>query len=162
MGIFDGAGLKTKSIEFLNDNFGKSGTYFYNVVRGIHDSPVIPFRTPKSFGAEHTFTENLTSEVYLEEKLERIANKLEKRLKIKKLAGRTLTLKIKFSDFSVQTRSKTFPHYIADRSLILSNAKELLYQEKLVDSVRLLGLSLSNLNTEKKEEKLKVQLSLPF
>jgi DNA polymerase-4 len=162
MGIFDGVGLKTKSIEFLNDNFGKSGTYFYNVVRGIHDSPVIPFRTPKSFGAEHTFTENLTSEVYLEEKLKRIANKLEKRLKIKKLAGRTLTLKIKFSDFSVQTRSKTFPHYIADRSLILSNAKELLHQEKLVDSVRLLGLSLSNLNTEKKEEKLKVQLSLPF
>lgn len=162
MGIFDGAGLKTKSIEFLNDNFGKSGTYFYNVVRGIHNSPVIPFRTPKSFGAEHTFTENLTSEVYLEEKLERIANKLEKRLKIKKLAGRTLTLKIKFSDFSVQTRSKTFPHYIADRNLILSNAKELLYQEKLVDSVRLLGLSLSNLNTEKKEEKLRVQLSLPF
>jgi DNA polymerase-4 len=83
-------------------------------------------------------------------------------LEIKKLAGRTLTLKIKFSDFSVQTRSKTLPHYISDRSLILSNAKGLLYQEKLVNSVRLLGLSLSNLNTEKKEEKLKVQLSLPF
>ena len=129
---------------------------------------MIPFRTPKSFGAEHTFTENLTSEVYLEEKLERIANKLEKRLKIKKLAGRTLTLKIKFSDFSVQTRSKTFPNYIADRSLILSNAKELLYQEKLQNSVRLLGITISNLNTSEKKneehpkEKIEVQLSLPF
>ena len=162
MGIFDGAGLKKKSIEFLNDNFGKSGTYFYNVVRGIHDNPVVPFRTPKSFGAEHTFTKNLTNEFYLEEKLERIAIKLGKRLKIKKLGGRTLTLKIKYSDFSIQTRSKTFTYYIADKSLILSNAKELLYQEKLGKSVRLLGLSLTNLNTEKKEEKLKVQLSLPF
>ena len=98
----------------------------------------------------------------MEEKLERIATKLEKRLKIKKLGGRTLTLKIKYSDFSIQTRSKTFTYYIADKSLILSNAKELLYQEKLGKSVRLLGLSLTNLNTEKKEEKLKVQLSLPF
>jgi DNA polymerase-4 len=123
---------------------------------------VVPFLNPKSFGTEHTFTENLTNEVYLEEKLERLAIKLEKRLEVKKIAGRTLTLKIKYSDFLIQTRSKTLTHYIRDKSLILSNAKELLYQEKLGNSVRLLGLSLSNLNTEKKEEKLKVQLSLPF
>ena len=52
MGIFSGSDLKKKNLSFLVDNFGKSGKYFYNVVRGIHNSPVIPNHTPKSLGAE--------------------------------------------------------------------------------------------------------------
>lgn len=151
LGIFTGIDLKQKSVEFLRENFGKSGDYYYHVVRGIHNSEVKPNRIPKSVGAERTFDENLSSEVFMLQRLENIATELEKRLKKSKISGKTVTLKIKYSDFTLQTRSKTLPYYIADKSLILKTTKELLYQEKLENSVRLLGISLSNLNTEKNE-----------
>lgn len=151
LGIFTGKDLKQKSVEFLRENFGKSGDYYYHVVRGIHNSEVKPDRIPKSVGAERTFDENLSSEVFMLQRLENIATELEKRLKKSKISGKTVTLKIKYSDFTLQTRSKTLPYYIADKSLILETTKELLYQEKLENSVRLLGISLSNLNTEKNE-----------
>ncbi|SMG32739.1 DNA polymerase IV [Arenibacter troitsensis] len=151
LGIFTGKDLKQKSVEFLREHFGKSGDYYYHVVRGIHNSEVKPNRIPKSVGAERTFNENLSSEIFMLQRLENIAAELEKRLKKSKISGKTVTLKIKYSDFSLQTRSKTLPYYIADKSLILDTTKALLYQEKLENSVRLLGISLSNLNTEKNE-----------
>lgn len=167
LGIFTGKDLKTKPLEFLADKFGKSGSYYYNVVRGIHNSAVKPHRIPKSVGAERTFSENLSSEIFMLERLEHIAEELERRLKKSKTAGKTITLKIKYSDFSLNTRSKTLSYFIADKSLILQTAKELLYQEELQNSVRLLGISLANLNTvEKKtvpkEETVSVQLRFDF
>ena len=160
-GIFTGSDLKTKSLEFLETNFGKSGVHYYYIVRGIHNSPVKPNRISKSVGAERTFNENLSSEVFMEERLESIAKELERRLQKHKIAGKTVTLKIKYSDFSQQTRSKTLPYFISDRSLLLDTAKELLYHEKLKDSVRLLGISLNNLNTEVKKTVV-VQLKFEF
>ena len=151
LGIFTGKDLKVKSIEFLQENFGKSGEYYYHVVRGIHNSEVKPNRIPKSVGAERTFDENLSSEIFMLQRLENIAVELEKRLKKVKISGKTVTLKIKYSDFTLQTRSKTLPYFIAEKSLILETTKELLYQEKMENSVRLLGISLSNLNTDKNE-----------
>ncbi|MBU2995757.1 DNA polymerase IV [Cellulophaga baltica] len=168
LGIFTGKDLKQKSEDFLIEYFGKSGTHYYHVVRGIHNSPVKPHRTPKSVGAERTFSENLSSEIFMLERLEHIANELDKRLKRNSVSGKTVTLKIKYSDFTLNTRSKTLPYYIADKDLILETAKELLYQEKLENSVRLLGISLANLNTEKKIKKLadkktvSVQLQFDF
>ncbi len=168
LGIFTGKDLKTKSVEFLDTHFGKSGTYYYNVVRGIHNSEVKPHRIPKSVGAERTFNENLSSEIFMLERLEHIASELERRLKKTKIAGKTVTLKIKYSDFTLNTRSKTLPYYIAGKDLILETAKELLYQEELQNSVRLLGISLANLNTEQKEktkteqESILVQLKFDF
>lgn len=150
LGIFTGRDLKEKSLEFLAENFGKSGPYYYNAVRGIHLSEVKPNRIRKSLGAERTFSENISSEVYMLERLEHIAEEIERRLKKSKVAGKTVTLKIKYSDFSLHTRSKTLSYFIASKELILETAKELLYQEKMKDSVRLLGISLSNLNTDKK------------
>ena len=86
-----------------------------------------------------------------------------------KVTGKTITLKIKYSDFTLQTRSKTLPYFVSDKSIILETAKDLLYQEKLSNSVRLLGISLSNLNTEdtkkkavKKEKAVTVQLKFEF
>jgi DNA polymerase-4 len=152
LGIFTGADLKDKSPEFLTAHFGKSGVHYHQVVRGIHMSPVQPKREPKSVGAERTFSENLSSEVFMSERLMAISLELESRLKPKKRAGKTITLKIKYSDFKLQTRSKTVPYYISTASMILEIAKELLYQESLENSVRLLGISLSNLNTEKSQE----------
>ncbi|MEO0525588.1 MAG: DNA polymerase IV [Bacteroidota bacterium] len=151
-GIFTGKDLKEKSLDFLESTFGKSGAYYYHVVRGIHNSAVKPHRIPKSIGAERTFSENLSSEIFMLERLENIAEELERRLKKSKVAGKTITLKIKYSDFTLQTRSKTLPYFIADKNLIMNVAKELLYQEELQNSVRLLGISLANLNTEKKEK----------
>ncbi len=167
LGIFTGKDLKAKSFEFLEEKFGKSGGYYFNVVRGIHHSEVKPHRIPKSLGAERTFSENLSSEVFMLERLEHIATEIERRLKKSGIAGKTITLKIKYSDFTLQTRSKTLPYFVAEKELILETAKELLYQEKMENSVRLLGISLANLNTEKekpakKEEHVSVQLKFDF
>jgi DNA polymerase-4 len=160
-GIFTGADLKAKTEDFLENNFGKSGVFYYNIVRGIHHSEVKPNRISKSVAAESTFDENLTSEIFMIQKLESIAQELEKRLKKQAIAGKTITLKIKYSDFTTQTRSKTIPYFISDKGLLLETAKELLYQEKMKNSVRLLGISLSNLNTEIKKTVV-VQLKFDF
>ncbi len=164
-GIFTGIDLKSKSLEFLKHNFGKSGSYYYYVVRGIHNSEVKPNRIRKSLAAERTFNENLSSEIFMLEKLEHIAQEVSRRLNKSKVAGKTITLKIKYSDFTLQTRSKTLPYFMSDKSIILETAKDLLYQEKLSNSVRLLGISLSNLNTEKatkKPEQKTVSVQLKF
>ncbi|PHR73288.1 MAG: DNA polymerase IV [Lutibacter sp.] len=164
LGIFDGKNLKEKSEAFLTKNFGKSGAHYYHIVRGIHNGKVNPNRITKSVAAEHTFRTNLTSEIFMLEQLEKIADELEKRLKKSKLAGKTVTLKIKYSDFTQQTRSKTLPFFVKDRAILLETVKELLYQEKMKNSVRLLGISVTNLNinTKKKEKVIDVQLKLEF
>jgi len=161
LGIFTGLDLKGKTQEFLEKHFGKSGTFYYNVVRGIHNSEVKSERIAKSVATEHTFDENISSEIFMIDKLEVIAQQLEKRLKRHNVAGKTVTLKIKYSDFTQQTRSKTLPYFISDKALLLETAKELLYQERMKDSVRLLGISLNNLNTEQKKT-VAVQLKFDF
>lgn len=160
-GIFTGKDLKSKSLEFLEKNFGKSGNFYYNIVRGNHNSEVKPNRISKSVAAEHTFNENLTSEIYMQQRLEQIASELERRLKKHNISGKTVTLKIKYSNFTTQTRSKTLPYFISDKGLLAETAKDLLYQERLKESVRLLGISLSNLNTEIKKTVV-VQLKFQF
>jgi DNA polymerase-4 len=160
-GIFTGMDLKSKSVDFLEKHFGKSGSFYYNVVRGIHNSEVKSNRITKSVAAEYTFDINLSSEIFMVEKLERIASELERRLKKHNISGKTITLKIKYSDFTQQTRSKTMPYFISNKALILETVKELLYQEKMKDSVRLLGISLSNLNTGIKKT-IVVQLKFDF
>ena len=166
LGIFTGLDLKGKSPECLEKHFGKNGRHYYQVVRGIHLSPVKTNRDPKSVGAERTFSENLSSEIFMTDRLAHIASELEKRLLKNKRAGKTITLKIKYSDFSLHTRSKTLNDLIYKKEDILAEAKNLLLQEKLENSVRLLGITLSNLNTEKdlQEEKqgISVQLSFEF
>ncbi len=81
--------------------------------------------------AERTFNENLSSEIYLEERILNIAAELGKRLRRSKISGKTITLKLKYSDFTLQTRSKTLPYFVSDSAIIADVAKDLLYQEKL-------------------------------
>ena len=164
LGIFNGLDLKQKSEEFLRENFGKSGLHYYKVVRGIHLSEVKPNRIRKSLGAERTFDTNISSEIFMLERLKNIAEEIERRLQKSKVAGKTVTLKIKYSDFTQHTRSKTLPYFISSKDLVLESAKELLYQERMKESVRLLGISLSNLNTEKRaiKEEIAVQLKFEF
>ena len=166
LGIFTGKDLKEKTKKYLEQHFGKSGKFYYQVVRGEHFSEVKPSRTRKSLAAERTFSKNISSEIFMIKKLEVIAKEVEKRLKKSKVAGKTITLKIKYSDFTLQTRSKTLPYYISDKNVIVETVKELLYQSTMKNSVRLLGISLSNLNTNKGKPVLKneiaVQLKLAF
>jgi len=164
LGIFKGKDLKEKSLEFLEEHFKKSGTHYYDIVRGIHHGKVKPDRIRKSIAAERTFIDNLTSEVYMLEKLDNIAEELERRLKNSKVSGKTVTLKIKYSDFTTQTRSKTLPYFVTDKALLLETVKKLLYQERMQNSVRLLGISVTNLNinTKQKEKIIDAQLKLEF
>ena len=161
LGIFTGLDLKKKSLEELSELFGKSGIHYFNIVRGIHYSKVKPNRVRKSIAAERTFNENLSSEVFMLDRLEKIAEELERRMKKTNAKGKTITLKIKYSDFTQQTRSKTTNHFIQLKKEFYPIVKGLLYQEKLKNSVRLLGISFSNLNTEKKEP-IWVQLQFDF
>lgn len=165
LGIFTGLDLKNKTLPELEKHFKNSAEYYFNISRGIHHSAVKPNRKIKSVGAERTFSKNLSSEIYMEERLMNIAEELEKRLQKNKISGKTITLKIKYSDFSLQTRSKTLLYFINDKDLLFDVVKNLLYQEKLKDSVRLLGISVNNLNIHQKNsieapKSLSVQLKL--
>jgi len=162
LGIFTGKELRTKSLEFLTEYFGNSGAHYYNLARGIDNSLVKPNRTTKSIAAEHTFLTNLTSEIYMEEELGKIASHLSNRLKKVNIKGKTITLKIKYSDFTTQTRSKTIPYFSNEASLLFSTAKALLYQEKPKESVRLLGISVSKLDNVTDKKSVSIQLKFDF
>ena len=168
LGIFTGLDLKQKSLDYLEKQFNNSGLHYYQIARGIHNTAVKPNRKVKSVGAERTFNENLSSEIYMEERLINIAEELQKRLQTSKISGKTITLKIKYSDFTLQTRSKTLAYFVSDKAIISEVAKDLLYQERLKDSVRLLGISVHNLNNEEKklhnvaQKSVSVQLQFKF
>ena len=102
----------------------------------------------------------------MERELERIAEDVARRLSKQQVAGKTITLKIKYSNFTVQTRSKTLKDFISSKEEILLHIKDLLYQERLSESVRLLGISVSHLNNEPEKEIVKqpmyIQLKLEF
>ncbi len=161
LGIFVGNDLKQRTLEELVQLFGKSGTHYYNIVRGIHNSAVNPNRIRKSVAAERTFNENILSENLMLEHLEKIADELERRMIKIEAKGKTITLKIKYADFTQKTRSKTKANFMQQKSEFFPVLKELLFQEELVSSVRLLGISFTNLNTEKKEAEV-TQLKFEF
>lgn len=162
LGIFTGYDLKQKSLEFLLDHFGKAGKDYHQIVRGIHLSEVQSNRKIKSVSVERTFNENLSSEIYLGQRLESIVMELEQRLLKQNLSGKTLTLKIKYSDFTQQTRSVTSPYYFNQKSILFQKAMELLYQDVLKESVRLIGVSLSNLKQIDAQAPIGFQLYLEF
>jgi len=162
LGIFTGADLKAKDITFLTEHFGNSGEHFYNLARGIHTSEVKPNRAPKSLGAERTFEKNITSVIYLEKKLQAICEEVSRRLSSKGLKGKTITLKLKYSDFTLQTRSYTLQYYINDAKLIFNEAYNLLNQEELKNSVRLVGVQVSNLNVNQSVKREYIQLKFDF
>jgi len=161
LGIFTGADLRSKSLEFLEEHFGNSGLHFYQLSRGIHNSLVVSNRLPKSIGAERTFNENITTVIYLKEKLGDICEEVSNRLQKRNLSGKTITLKIKYSDFTLQTKSFTLPYYISGFDLLLDTANDLLQNQFLKTSVRLIGVQVSNLNINQKKAEY-IQLKFRF
>ena len=145
MNLFTGADLKAWSEDELIKHFGKSGRFYYQIVRGIDNREVRPHRELKSLGAEDTFAYDLTAIEDMDMELEKITKVVVERLGKKQLRGRTITLKIKYSDFHQITRNQSFPAPVGDYETILSTVKKLLlYTEPVGRKIRLLGVSLSN------------------
>ncbi|WP_027421350.1 DNA polymerase IV [Crocinitomix catalasitica] len=163
-GIYNGAQLKQHSREFLVQNFGKSGNHFYDIVRGIQYSEVRPDRIRKSVGTEHTFENNIYTETDALIELEKIANESVKRLKKAKTKGKTVTIKLKYNDFTQITRSKTISDFTDQANHLMKVIREIMKEDLMQKPVRLLGVSMSNLKVDKEEElaKNKPQLTFKF
>ncbi|WP_130307936.1 DNA polymerase IV [Ancylomarina subtilis] len=144
IGIFHGKDLKKRSLLELTRLFGKNGAYYYNIARGIDDREVNPNRIRKSVSTENTFHDDIRSKEELKKRLEEATLDLHKRLKRTKFKGRTISLKIKYSNFEQITRSRTVLHEITEYREILDLSNKLLNQLELTDSVRLLGIGISN------------------
>lgn len=145
MGLHNGADLKKLSEDDMARHFGKAGRFYYNIVRGIDERPVQPHRETKSVGAEDTFPYDLNEAGEMNAELDKITGTVVKRLKRYKLQGRTITLKVKYSDFRQITRNRSFIKPTDDADTIASVAKELLLASGIDDvKIRLLGISLSN------------------
>lgn len=155
LGIHNGWDLKQYSLDFLTRRFGKSGLHYYHIVRGIHESPVNPHRDRKSLSVENTFDKDIFLESELEGVCGKLLDELFRRIEKSKVHGRTLTLKIKYKDFTQQTRSKTLNRYLTEEE-IRTLSKELLYQEALKMPIRLMGFGISNF--EQDEERAGKQL----
>ncbi|WP_262495019.1 DNA polymerase IV [Algoriphagus boritolerans] len=161
LGIHNGKDLKEYSLQFLTKKFGKSGLHYYNIVRGIHLSEVQPHRVRKSLSAENTFEKDLITPQELKENLRPVFEEVIKRIERNGIKGRTITLKIKHSDFTLQTRSRTLEQY-PDEETFWKIALELLHQEEIEQPVRLLGLGISNLNITEEQVHFGEQLKIPF
>ncbi len=145
MGLHTGADLKKMTEEELVHFFGKSGRFFYKIVRGIDNREVQPHREHKSMGAEDTFSYDISDIEEMYAMLEKIAGTVCKRLDKYELKGRTVTLKVKFHDFKQITRNHSFTHLLNDYDTIVNTAKDLLNNVNMHGKkVRLLGISLSN------------------
>jgi len=161
-GIFNGRDLKNQDLDFLIRNFGKQGKHFYEIVRGIQHSEVKPNRIRKSIAAERTFSIDLYNTDQIKVKLNSIAEELEKRIQKGDAQGKTLTLKLKYNNFKIQTRSKTVDEYVKTKKEILKIVNELLVQSPIENPVRLVGISLSNLYHSEKYNDIAIQLKLDF
>lgn len=145
MGLHTGADLKKLTEQNLVQLFGKTGHFYYKIVRGIDDREVQPHRETKSLGAEDTFAYDLTTVDEMNAELDKIALTVAGRLEKYQLKGRTVTLKIKYSDFRQITRNQSFLQPIGDLATIATAAKQLLLKTDPVDvKIRLLGITLSN------------------
>lgn len=160
MHLHTGGDLKKMSENDLVQHFGKTGRFYYRIVRGIDDREVQPHRETKSLGAEDTFPFDLTTVEEMNEQLERIAVIVTERLKKYNLKGRTVTLKIKYADFRQITRNQSFPFPVGDLETIINAAKQLLLKTDPVDvKIRLMGITLSNFHEEQAKDD-GMQLSL--
>ena len=156
-GIYLGRDLRKLKQSYLIENFGKSGKYFYDIIRSIDNNPVNPNRIRKSVGTEKTFNSDLLLEKDIINELNILANELEKRLFKSKKEGKTIILKIKYADFKQTTISRTIERYVNKKVDFFLVVKDLVCKANLKKPVRLLGITISNfknLNIKKKEQQV--------
>jgi len=145
-GIQTGRDLRTQSMAFLQDHFGKAGAFYYWIARGIDDRPVRANRVRKSVGAENTFAVDLFTFEAARDELSPIIDKVWRYCERTGTRGRTVTLKIKYADFHQITRSQSLPGVIEGRKVLEETSTELLRaQFTVTKGIRLLGVSISGL-----------------
>jgi len=153
MGIFTGADLKKYSKIELAQNFGKSGSFYFDIVRGIDDRPVRAERIRRSLGIETTLNNDLEDQHEIVEVLDKIIDKFFARLQKADNYGRTITLKVKTSEFKTITRSRSEEYYLKDKNKIKEIAYQLLEQAmREFEAIRLIGLTASKLQSEEEED----------
>lgn len=146
LGIYRGADLKKLSLIQLQTQFGRSGSYYYNIARGIDERPVRAHRVRKSIGSETTFGDNVVDKAVIWQKLQSLAEGLGVSLEQKNIAARTITLKVKYADFQLITRSKTVPQPAVCEQDITQVLPELLKKTEVGRRpIRLIGITLANL-----------------
>lgn len=150
MGIFNGGDLRKVSEEHLVEVFGKAGHIFYNFARGIDERPVVTYRERKSVGCEQTFLEDISLKSAVIIELYHTVLELLQRIEKSGFEGRTLTLKVKYSDFTQITRSISQDKILKKKQDILPLAKRLMQQVdySALHPIRLIGLSVSNATSE--------------
>jgi DNA polymerase-4 len=159
LGIATGLDLKTHPLAYLQKQFGKAGPYYYWIARGIDERPVRVDRIRKSVGAENTFSTDLFTFDVACEALQPIVEKVWRCCESAGTRGRTVTLKVKYADFQLITRSRTGGAPFATRAQLERHSFELLETLfPVTKGVRLLGVSLSSLDEE--QTKVTPQLSL--
>lgn len=161
MGIYTGADLRAQDLDFLTRRFGKSGRYYWNISRGQDFRRVSPDRIRKSIGAENTYSVDLMTLEEAQEALTPLAAKVWGYVEKNELLGRTVTLKVKFSDFKQNTRARTLPAPVGSEAELLSVGRELA-TAILPDprGARLLGVTLSGFESDEIQDN--PQLDLPF
>ncbi len=162
MGIFTGQDLAARDELDLVRAFGKAGSWYRGIACGIDPREVTPHRIAKSVGVEETFDHDLTTLAEMEKVLREIAEELQNRLVRANLSGKTVTLKLRYANFETITRSKSSPIYLREAPDLYRIAlSHLQHVEALDKKVRLLGITVSNLDNQ--EDPLQeIQLSLPF
>jgi len=149
LGIKTGADLREWTQADLDQSFGKSGGYYYRIARGIDERPVRSSRTRKSIGKENTFAADLTDLNEIQEKLSGIADKITELLHKREIQAKTLTLKVKYNDFTQITRAHSYKGYIQSAEEMMEMVPELVEKTELGQRpCRLLGLSVSNLKKQ--------------
>lgn len=159
LGVYKGEDLKKYTKPEMMRLFGKTGAYYFDLVRAIDEREVNPNRLRKSFGSETTFSEDLITLEDVKTALAKIAEGLLQAVQKRNFYGKTLTLKIKFADFTQITRSKTIAYPIDSLALMQRIYTDLLHTLDNTDfRIRLLGLSFSHL--EDKQSQVGIQLTL--
>ncbi|MCC5925742.1 MAG: DNA polymerase IV [Bacteroidetes bacterium] len=160
LGITNGADLRERSEVELVRSFGKSGHFYYRIARGVDDREVQANRVRKSVGAENTYSEDIHALDEIHNRLNEIAQTVEQRLGRARTAGKTITLKVRYDNFEIATRSLTLPDDVSDAATLHQTACNLLpLTEAGQRKVRLLGISVSNLDLSRDgSRQLKLEL----
>jgi DNA polymerase-4 len=144
LGLYTGLDMRNQSLEFMQANFGKAGDYYYWISRGVDNREVRPNRIRKSVGAENTFSSDLTEFEPMLLALRPLMDKVWQHCEVEGSQGRTVTLKVKFADFELITRSRTKAAPIANLSELEAVSVDLLKTLfPVAKAVRLLGVSVS-------------------
>jgi DNA polymerase IV len=160
LGLYTGLDMRSQTLDFMQAHFGKAGAYYYWISRGIDEREVRANRIRKSVGAENTFPNDLTEFDSMVAELQPLIDKVWRHCEDKGSRGRTVTLKVKFNDFEIITRSRSVPDVVSSRDELERLSVALLQAEMPVAKpVRLLGVSLSSLQGEEPPEP---QLGLPI